>query len=1528
MNLPSCARAAVAAFAAVAALGATAAAQHGFRGWDELHDPDWRFDPDSHEFRAFQVAGAAPVRDLIEKWESLRKEGAVLPALRPLQELIDDHAGSALQVARDRYVGAAEWARWLIRSAPDELRVAYSKLAAQNGGDALRRARADRDAFALRTVARRFANSVVGQEALLSLAELHRERGAREVAAFHARRLLDFVSAPLPGEEARSAALAARARALVAVVAGGGAALAAELGDDQGSGDGATVAIGGTPRRLADFLAAQPPAAAPSPDVWSTFGGDGSRARLAVPPVRTLDLARCFDLEVENLRWSDRRSPLHDMIHSPIQPIRVGDRLFINNTLSVRCYDLLARSQLWEYEGLQAQVKGRDEDGFLAVDDFMPHSNHDDPTSSKALIAGMTAGQGVVLANLQIPLIYNVKNYQGFKINDPCPIRGLVALDAESGALLWEQRPLVKNRLTGAHDRPENRRRGDPDSVLPRLDVPAPPALQDDIAFVLGHYFEGAVNTYVAAVDLKSGEPWWVVPLAAGQQELSMFNMPFQEFTLGSPAFADGTLFCSTNVGLVAAVDATFGDLRWVKEYVTLPIHEPRNYFRNLPRTVVWHNRGALAGTGADGDAVALFTPHDSRVLLALDPATGKERFSRSFLTQESTFPTAQLIGVAANRAFVAVAGKVLGLELATGRIAWGWPDADGGGRGLPRGVDLRSTAAIVGDALWLPLLDEIVVLSLDGKELARQPWARDEPRNLLVFPDLLVAAGQTSVRVAFDPEQALRELRSQLVRGETLDLLTRIGSLERQAGRLEQAAATLARALCLDLRAAPADLARARAARAATLRELADQHRLEGNDVGRERALVEAEEVADDAQTRVDVVGELLSGPARDPKDGRALRWLERARTDFGDARVMVPELAAHSIALSIWSGFELARRHEARAELEAALAELQRLQADQANEALAEGDSAALAAERVESLFRRAPPALRERYDAEAETAFAAAAQGGDVERLALLLRRFPGASAAPAYAAKELELLRAVKRPVEALVIGAELLRGPVGGELARAATIELARAARDLGNVALASTLVARLVAEAAAAATLPTDLAALAPVMPTLELAAGRLELAKTFEVAANSWLLGGTERPLRGEPLPAGFDGVLLFEQGFDYVVSRIDLPSGDERWRQPLRRASKNGHALVFVHAAGVLVVRRGSTLSGIDLETGAERWTQELERDAPEVAATAGMLLLTQRTPPSQGDEGEPVELFLIEPRSGQLIASVVVAGTDSRPGQLVGAAGCALVTSFGRRGQTVEVFDAVTGARRLEPKAAPVGIAAPLLMPQQQLLVVPDTRPAAGEAVARKGGELRVVGWRLDQDSKAFEVDLLPLQFKLRATYVVAEGLGLLGGAGANAGVLVVDPGSGSPMGDLAPIPPDVADSFRRILVSGEESMVRVQGYVDWRKGGPVTLQLLAGSGTPLWRAELEVPKNTVQLILPDRMLRRGGALLVPVQYHAGGKSRTDLVLLDQTHGTLLAREVVEGGRPAQRDDLVRSGEWVAIRQEQTVRVLGWR
>jgi outer membrane protein assembly factor BamB len=1523
------ARHVLSAIALLAAAAAPAAhAQDSFRGWESMRDPDFKFDPDRKVFRNFQPRANANVRELLDHYAKFLSEHAIVPAVRALQQVLDDFGGYVVQVAgsnedeRDdsgtrrrrgnaiadeRYAGAAEWARYELMNAPAEVRAAYEKLAERNGRAAFERAAADRDEAALRAVARRYATALVGQQALLAMARLARERGAREIAAMTARRALDFLSAPaLEGDgrdAATRAALTAEARAIAALSEGRVDARPA----------GGRVDVAGQERPLDEFLVA----ANLSPrhvrdDSWPTFGGDAGRARVSEPPRRPLSLKDGYELPAENARFRGLQSPLASQPHSmPIQPIRLGDRLYVNNTLSVRCYDLLARTLVWEHEGAQLL----DPSEFVPVSEYFPPDQNEEPTFSKALVAGLSAADGIVLANLLIPQPQTERNrYNRFRINDPCPWRGLVALDADSGRVVWEQRPFTPR------GREPERQDGSP--LMRRLDVAAPPAIVDDVVFALGNYIEGGVNSYLAALELKTGRLIYAVPLAIGQQELSMFNMPFQEFTASMPSVLGGTIFCSTNLGLFAAVDAVFGDLRWLAAYDALKIDQPENYFRNKPRAVWWNNRGPLCV-----DGLVLVTPNDSQKVFAFEPSTGKLRWDFSLKTRRM-WPSSWLVGATGGRAFVANTGTIAAVRIEDGRVDATYP-APG-----QQSLDVVGSGIVTRSEVWLPTSTDLVVLDATASnrlvELRREPWGDQGGGNLLAFQDMVLVSGHDSVVVNFDPAEALATLQAERARrGDSLDLLVRIGSLERQAGDFAHAAQTLARALEMAAGASPDAVARTRAIRCDVLRDEAHAQLAAHRTKEAEAALIEAEKIADDGDTRAQIVRTLLAECATDPKDPRAIGWLTRLRDDFPTARIVVPELSPRPVALGIWVAFELAKHREAAGQHAEALAELQRIQCDFPSEPLLEGDSASAAQAAVDALLERAGPELRGAYDADAERTFAAAAAAGDPARLGLLLRRFPSSKSAPVYAAKELELLREKKQPGEAIAVGAELLRGRAGGGVARAALAELARAARDLGNLALARTLVTRL-ARGGGDLSIPDDLAAVVRASPAPPATGGEtLERLGVREVGDNTYLFGvgdRFDRAVRGEPLPDDVGGVLMREPGPQYSISFVKVPSLETAWTISLASPRRAESQLTLVHCAGTILLRRGADLEAFDLKSGVPLWSKTFDRMVQDVSAGGGVVLVTLSTAPKEGVDPPPAAISAFEPRTGVELFTAALAGIDTRVGQLLPQGDLCVVSSYLRQSQTAEVFDVVSGARRLEPRPFVSGATVPLLLPDAGVLAL----PASGSTPSsRLGGVARLVGWKLDDGGKAFEFEMAPLQYKLRWILPVAEGLAIYGGTPPNAGVVLVDPRDGARTGDPTPLPQEISESARLCRMIGEESRVRVLGFSEFRKSDSFfSLSLLAGNGKPMWRQEYALPKNTVLCYPPERMYRKGTTLLFATSMQYGGNCSTDLFLVDEESGRLLDRESFEGGVPGERDDVVRCGDWAVLRQKTHLQVLAWR
>ena len=103
-----------------------------------------------------------------------------------------------------------------------------------------------------------------------------------------------------------------------------------------------------------------------------------------------------------------------------------------------------------------------------------------------------------------------------------------------------------------------------------------PVCVDGGVVYASGSVTEGAITAYVAAFDVDSGELLWRTLLCSGQQELTMFNRPFQEHVVSPPLLHDGALFVSTNLGVVGCVDAWSGRARWLTAYETIPRRSSR----------------------------------------------------------------------------------------------------------------------------------------------------------------------------------------------------------------------------------------------------------------------------------------------------------------------------------------------------------------------------------------------------------------------------------------------------------------------------------------------------------------------------------------------------------------------------------------------------------------------------------------------------------------------------------------------------------------------------------------------------------------------------------------------------------------------------------------------------------------------------------------------------------------------------------------------------------------------------------------
>ncbi len=1262
----------------------------GFEGWDEMVDSRFRFDPDRHVILTYQVPAKAEVRLLFSRVDELLKEDNTASALRFLQQIIDSFGHSVIQVATDRYVGAAEFARYRLLNLTSDARLSYDETAELRGRERLRRAQADRDMDSLREVARRYANAAVGQEALLWMARMELEAGNRQIASMMARRCLDFLpvshAQETPASERRHLALA-----LITLAEG-------ELPASQEPEANASIPVAGESTkldRLASIAGAEPERLAE--DWWPTYGGQAARRRSMQAPAMPLDFEEHVRLLVPSheLQNDDNPLPYWWDVLPPVQPARAGELLVLNNTATVKAYNLYADRVEWEFRGPMAYDLA-DSFPLSEYTDAYLRGNRGVNPISRGLIAGVSVNRGVVVANLQVPeaarSVYSIG--QKITINRPYAWRGLFALSLEDGELLWSQRGRARyDELRGVMTWHEESAPGDEEGVVARLDVPGPPAILDDTVFALGHFIEGAVNSYLVAIDLHSGAIRDTVPLVIGQQELSMFNMPFQEFTTGIPVVGEGTVYCPTNLGLLAAVDATFGDLRWLSAYDSIPIQPPPNYYNNNPRNVYWYNNPPMVA-----DGVVIVSPHDSEYVHALDAATGKLRwqYNAAAPVPKDSGPNNFLLGVQRSHVVLVSGGFVRALDVQTGKHVWNQPfglnDFDPVGRGC-----------VTDDRVYIPTRPMVVVLDEHGRDKDIINWpdlvnVEDSRRryhrvdaesgniagNFFVFPDMLVSVNRDWAGVAFDAGRVLSDLLAAAP-GESVAFtdLTRIASLYRRQGELVNAAATFEKALELSqtMPVSATELGRVRFNLCRTLLESSEWYADRTDVESARRALLKAEPYADELPSRLEVTRLYLESLGANGLDDRAVSWLNKLRDGHGHERARFDRVSSREIAIGLYASIELARRAGSQGNTKSALEEWQRVHLEYAGEYLDDSTAGEMARQQIGKLLASAGGDLRLQYDEDARRELETAYEQENLERLGLLLRKYPGASAAPTYTAHYCQLLRKEGRWPEALAAGAELLRRDPEPSTSQRVLEEMVVSAANLGNHELVSQLLTKLSTDPEEG--LRREIEQVRPAHVPLAPPDQPPTLETAFSLPPGAAVVR-IEREENGVAEPA-----LFAVDSTQRTLMRLSLESPDQPvWETPMPES--NRFLRQFYEAAGSLILWQQEELYAFDGNDGLPRWRRRFEEEVLSIATRAGVLLIVAQRNESPGSHEEgTLELIAVEPRSGNDLWRQPMVGPQFLS-PVRGQGGLAAVVSR-RHSQSlpeVEVFDVTTGMRRFGP------------------------------------------------------------------------------------------------------------------------------------------------------------------------------------------------------------------------------------------------
>lgn len=1190
--------------ACLAGLAAGASGQ-SFSGWDRVRDEGFVFDPDRSEVATFAILTSAEVRHLVARAEAALSAGREAEAFEPLQRLIDEFPFHLYQVGPDRWVGAAEYARFLLTRLSPEGRSRYAEWARLRVAPAWRRARASRRVNALLDLIAKFPLGEKAADAARVASDLEAERGRFDLAY----RVLLRRLALEPGGTGEDESLARAA--LAARVCGKDAAAARLAGRVAGE-----VRLRGEMRPARAILDEVEGWHTPPPEPWPTLGGREDRNGFVADggrPVRLRDRwwASAFSRPELN-PYVRARSDLEYPFHA----VAAGDTIVLTDGLSVTAFPPFSNDPRWTFRGpLFDPANG---DGFYRFEDYAPSASGPLGSLARSLPLAATVAEGRVLASLIEPTPRGRRiSFDKTDITIPIPRRALYCLDLTTGRLLWRQsRPALG-----------------PQAFVNRLSVPAPPVVVGDRVYAVGYVLEGAINLYALCFSLADGSLVWKTPVVVGQQELTMFNKAFKEFTVQAPAERDGDLLLCTNLGLFACVDALSGQPRWVMRYDSIPIRGSLHYTQPRERSTTSANDPPVVT-----EDTVVFYPFDSNFIYAVDRHSGKLKWRVGAYSRGSR-PTryAHVLGV--DRGVVILSGRygVGFLDLATGETLGRYTF------GVLDGAYPKGRGCLAPGVVYQPLSDRLLVLrhrrTSFGVEIEAEShrWDPEVAGNFVRLPDVDVVVSRSWISGFYDLESLIAQARERAASpsASAADFLL-LGELEVRRGDFKAGLEALRRAEAKATRAKERARARAGIFRCHDrLATLADSAGDEEGVIQHLRAQLEYAADDHDFLATAEKLVDLLE------KRGEWDRLLELlALIEEKCARTEYPFTGWPEAGLLPTAIFVEERRAEiflALGQPERAVASWQRMIESFGDRRMGAETVADHAARRIGDVIARYGRGVYERFEQEAERLHAEAVRRGDAELLARVIRRFPNSANVTRFRIDYGRMLLDARRTAGLFETLGPLLEESLDPPERAEVLMLLARGAEAVGDFTLARRVWQRLLEEGPLSEAGPEGL-------HVREIARSELErLERSLEEAAPAmWprTLPGSPPvsigldlsddtrliAVRGAPPPGG-EGALLFERertpgGGDHGSLRMFRLASHgsevlEVWRAPVDPYFHEGDPLAAWWIGDRLVVRQSRTFRGYEAADGRKLFEFTLPR-VPLFTRHGGGLLYVVWTRP----------------------------------------------------------------------------------------------------------------------------------------------------------------------------------------------------------------------------------------------------------------------------------------------------------------------
>jgi outer membrane protein assembly factor BamB len=884
------------------------------------------------------------------------------------------------------------------------------------------------------------------------------------------------------------------------------------------------------------------------------------------------------------------------------------------------------------------------------------------------------------------------------------PQRRLFAVEAATGKVLW------------CHE--DREVKGTPDwLLLENINVNSPPLVVGDTVYVTASRQQGRYFCYVLAVDARTGRVRWSTRLCTGQQELNLFGRPVKELASGALSERDGVLYCSTNLGVAAAIERRTGAIRWIKGYPQIPIPYSMRWHTTEERSPTWANNPPIV----TDDAVYM-TPTDSWDLIALRKSDGRRIFLypgglAGWLQDEPR----HLLGVGPR--FLYLAGqRVLAVDRRSGKLVW---KGDRGNfnrtddeREVAFGRGVVSPGAVYTMTRWgLYAFDPDTGERLSYEPLVSGEGEERDPEgggNLVVTGNILLQARKQQIRAFYLWERIYDELKRRAEQ-EPLNhrLALEVGEVYSQGKRFAEAAAAFERALRLSEKLPAAEAGEvALAARKGLFRI----HMLEGEKAESRGKLGEAARhykralraaVSDGGKIRA-----LLALADHERQEGNLpelKRIYQRLDSELGGVAYDFPELGPLPVGL-----YALLRLTEMDLELgrprEAVGSLLDIIARYPGQEVLGSDESHVYARRRIDRILAEHGRGTFEPYERKAAELLADARRARSAEGLEDVTRLFPNSHAAGNAAVALGRILLAKGDYRAASMTLRRILSESPGSPVAPTLHHLLADALIERGYLVSAKSTLSRL-ARLHGEAEIEVD----GRSVRASDYVKARLAEEQFLKLGANQtrvklpvqqlWMVDeGRSSYVRvlepeGSP-PAGAESTMLL--GTNGVLRAVEARTQRTIWQREM-----NGLITRPVYVEGSLVLVNTTSFLGVDPDSGEKIWEIPNEASVRAVVAGAGTAFVLT------ADFSDPKDLVLraISPRGGGVIWKKEITEHQLYDQLLVTDESVAIAS---RDPTGVTVFDAATGRLRFRVPMAPRSLyREPVLVDGDKILIVHGNR-----------------------------------------------------------------------------------------------------------------------------------------------------------------------------------------------------------------------